>query len=52
MAREHADASFESKAKWSGVGDKFGEWSNDRLKDKVGAGFKKEKQKMKNRNFH
>ena len=48
-----ADHSFESKARFGmGGGDKFGEWSNDRLRDKVGAGFKKEKQKMKNRNFH
>lgn len=43
--------SFESKA-YIGEGDKFGEWSNERLKDKKGKFFKKEKGKMKNRNFH
>ena len=42
---------FESKAMF-GTGDKFGEWSYERLRDKVGQGFKKEKAKMKNRNFH
>lgn len=35
-----------------GEGDKFGEWANERLKDKRGQNFKKEKQKMKGRNFH
>jgi hypothetical protein len=33
-------------------GDKFGIWSNDRLKDVKGKNFTKEKNKMKNRNFH
>lgn len=48
-----ADNSFESKARFGlGGGDKFGEWSNSKLFDKVGKGFKKEKGKMKNRNFH
>ena len=45
-------ASFESKGAYGGEGDKFGEWSYDRLKDKRGESFKKEKGKMKNRNFH
>ena len=52
LALEHQDASFESKGLNGTVGDKFGEWSYDRLRDKVGKGFKKEKGKMKNRNFH
>lgn len=51
MDSRFADASFESKAN-AGYGDKFGEWSNDKLKDKRGKGFKKEKTKMKNKNFH
>jgi hypothetical protein len=45
-------ASFESKAKFGGEGDKFGEWSYDKLKHTRGESFKKEKGKMKNRNFH
>lgn len=52
MHSEKEGASFESKAKFGGEGDKFGEWSYDRLKDKRGESFKKEKGKMKNRNFH
>jgi hypothetical protein len=46
------DHSFESKARFGEEGDKFGEWSYGKLKDTVGKGFKKEKGKMKNRNFH
>jgi len=38
----HGDASFESKTRYGG-GDSYGSWSNDRLKDKRGEGFKKEK---------
>ena len=49
---EKEGASFESKAKFGGEGDKFGEWSYERLRDKRGESFKKEKGKMKNRNFH
>ncbi len=45
-------ASFESKARFGGEGDKFGEWSYEKLRDKRGESFKKEKGKMKNRNFH
>ena len=52
VSRETEGASFESKAKFGGEGDKFGEWSYDRLRDKRGESFKKEKGKMKNRNFH
>lgn len=47
-----ADHSFESKERFGEEGDKFGEWSFSKLKDTVGKGFKKEKNKMKNRNFH
>lgn len=45
-------ASFESKGQFGGEGDKFGEWSYDKLKHTRGESFKKEKGKMKNRNFH
>ena len=44
-------ASFESKANFGGEGDKFGQWSYDRLKHTRGESFKKEKGKMKNRNL-
>lgn len=46
------DSSFESKATYGNGGDKFGEWSYDKLRDKQGKYFTKEKNKMKNRNFH
>ena len=49
---EKEGASFESKGQHGGIGDKFGEWSYERLRDKRGESFKKEKGKMKNRNFH
>jgi hypothetical protein len=49
---EREGASFESKANFGGEGDKFGQWSYDRLKHTRGESFKKEKGKMKNRNFH
>mgnify|MGYP003493710931 CR=1 FL=1 len=48
---KNAEESFYSKFEL-GQGDKFGEWSNERLKDKKGKDFKKEKTKMKNKNFH
>lgn len=49
---EKEGASFESKGKYGGEGDLFGQWSYDKLWDKRGESFKKEKGKMKNRNFH
>lgn len=49
---EKEGASFESKGNFGGEGDKFGQWSYDRLKHTRGESFKKEKGKMKNRNFH
>ena len=53
VAKQNGEgASFESKAKFGGEGDKFGEWSYDKLKHTRGESFKKEKGKMKNRNFH
>ena len=32
--------------------DTYGGWSNSMLDDKVGKGFTKQKNKMKNKNFH
>jgi hypothetical protein len=53
LQETEADNTFEAKARYGiAGGDTYGEWSNERLKDKVGKGFKKEKGKMKNRNFH
>lgn len=47
-----ADYSYEAKKKFGQAGDTYGDWSNSRLKDKVGKKFTKEKNKMKNKNFH
>ena len=44
--------SYESKARFGTTGDTYGDWSNMKLKDKVGKNFTKEKNKMKNKNFH
>ena len=46
------DNSYEAKKLFGQTGDTYGDWSNQRLKDKVGKGFTKEKNKMKNKNFH
>ena len=46
------DNSYESKKLFGQTGDTYGDWSNPRLKDKVGKHFTKEKNKMKNKNFH
>lgn len=51
-ANELLDNTFEAKAKFGEEGDIYGVWSNERLKDKKGKFFQKEKQKMKNKNFH
>ena len=48
----HGGHSYESKLTYGAGGDTYGDWSNNKLKDKVGKGFTKEKNKMKNRNFH
>ena len=47
-----ADHSYEAKATYGTTGDTYGDWSNIKLRDKVGAKFIKEKNKMKNKNFH
>ena len=47
-----ADFSFEAKTKFGTTGDTYGEWSNSKLFDKHGKDFIKEKNKMKNKNFH
>ena len=46
------DNTFEAKAKYGEEGDNFGNYSNDRLKVTQGKSFRKEKGKMKNKNFH
>ena len=46
------DNSYEAKALFGTTGDTYGDWSNQQLKDKVGKGFTKAKNKMKNKNFH
>ena len=46
------DYSYEAKTKFGNGGDTYGDWSNMKLRDKVGKGFTKEKNKMKNKNFH
>ena len=51
LTSHEADYSYESKVRY-GKGDTYGDWSNSRLKDKVGKNFTKEKNKMKNKNFH
>lgn len=45
------DNTFEAKDRF-GVGDEFGRFGNERLKDTRGRGFKKEKTKLKNKQFH
>ena len=52
LQSHEADYSYEAKARFGQTGDTYGDWSNSRLKDKVGKGFTKEKNKMKNKNFH
>ena len=45
-------SSYQAKAEFGQTGDTYGDWSNSKLHDKVGKNFTKEKNKMKNRNFH
>ena len=52
LQAHEADYSFEAKATFGEAGDTYGNWSNSRLNDKVGKNFTKEKNKMKNKNFH
>ena len=47
-----ADNTFEAKARYGEEGDKFGIKVNERLAVTKGKGFTKEKNKMKNKNFH
>ena len=52
LNENEADYSYEAKRKFGETGDTYGDWSNSKLKDKVGKKFIKEKNKMKNKNFH
>jgi hypothetical protein len=45
-------SSYEAKANFGETGDTYGDWANSKLRVTVGKGFTKEKNKMKNRNFH
>ena len=47
-----ADYSFEAKGKFGAGGDTYGDWSNSKLGHIHGKNFIKEKNKMKNKNFH
>ena len=47
-----AGHSYEAKKQFGQTGDTYGDWSYNKLKDTVGKGFTKEKNKMKNKNFH
>lgn len=47
-----ADNTFEAKAKFGEEGDTFGIKVNEKLCVTHGKGFTKEKNKMKNKNFH
>jgi len=52
LKAELKDNTFEAKKKFGQGGDDWGIASHERLKDKKGKNFKKEKTKMKNKNFH
>jgi len=45
-----ADNTFEAKFKF-GKGDEYGMLGNEKLRDTRGSGFKKEKTKLKNKQF-
>jgi hypothetical protein len=45
------DNTYEAKSKY-GEGDEFGRFGNERLKEVKGRDFKKEKAKLKNKQFH
>ena len=52
LSREFQDNTFEAKAKYGQGGDDFGVHSNQKLKVVKGKDFRKEKTKMKKKNFH
>ena len=52
LSRELQDNTFEAKAKYGQGGDDFGIHSNQKLKIVKGKDFRKEKTKMKKKNFH
>ena len=52
LKADEQDYSFEAKAKFGAGGDTYGDWSNSKLGHIHGKNFIKEKNKMKNKNFH
>jgi hypothetical protein len=51
LPQELKDNSFNAKFKYGRAGDLFGVEGNEKLRDKAGKGFRKEKSKLKNKNF-
>lgn len=49
---EMMDNTFEAKKRFGAVGDAYGELASEKLIQTRGKGFRKEKTKMKNKNFH
>lgn len=52
LSREFQDNSFEAKVRYGQGGDDYGIHSNERLRVVAGKDFRKEKTKMKKKNFH
>ena len=52
LANEFQDNTFEAKVRYGRGGDNYGIASNEKLRDKQGKNFRKEKTKMKKKNFH
>ena len=52
LGHEFQDNTFEAKARYGQGGDDYGIASNERLRVTRGKGFRKEKTKMKKKNFH
>ncbi len=51
LPQELKDNSFHAKFKFGNGGDLYGIEGHEKLKDKAGKGFRKEKSKFKNKNF-
>ena len=52
LSHEFQDNSFEAKVRYGKGGDDYGIHSNERLRVVTGKDFRKQKTKMKNKNFH
>jgi hypothetical protein len=51
LSEQLKDNSFNAKFMYGRSGDSFGMEGHEKLKDKAGKGFRKEKSKLKNKNF-